>query len=389
MRKAKTGERTSFARRIPSPEVQERYRGCLLGGAVGDALGAPVEFMRREEILRRFGASGITDFVPAYGKLGAITDDTQMTLFTAEGVLRGFVRHSLRGLCHAPSVIHNAYLRWLHTQGEPEPKDTAPPLSGWLIQHKDLFARRAPGRTCLEALRSARDIGRPATNDSKGCGGVMRVAPIGMLFHALNAGRTADKPGSREQAFALGCDAAALTHGHPTGYLTAGVMAALVYELLDGAELLSAIETVLPLLTARERHEETLEAIEQGCALHASGTTPAEAIRELGEGWIAEEALAIGIYCALAAPDFETGVVMAVNHDGDSDSTGLIAGHLLGAAQGVAAIPNRWVESLELRTVIEEMADDLATAGAWRLDEWNDPDARLEEEFYCERYPSC
>lgn len=118
MRNAKTQERIPFARRIPSSEVQERYRGCLLGRAVGDALGAPVEFMRHEEILRRFGASGITDFVPVYGKLGAITDDTQMTLSTAEGMLRGFIRDSLRGLCHAPSVIDYAYLRWLHTRGD-------------------------------------------------------------------------------------------------------------------------------------------------------------------------------------------------------------------------------------------------------------------------------
>ena len=108
-----------FQRLIPPDAIRDRYQGCLLGGAVGDALGAPVEFLRRTEILKRFGPRGIVDLAPAYGKVGAITDDTQMTLFTAEGMLRAYVRGMLRGICHQPSMIHKAYLRWLYTQGDP------------------------------------------------------------------------------------------------------------------------------------------------------------------------------------------------------------------------------------------------------------------------------
>src|SRR5690606_6418819 len=78
--------------------VRGRFLGCLLGGAVGDALGAPVEFMKRAEILRRFGPKGITQYAPAYGGLGRITDDTQMTLFTAEGLIRGWVRDCFKGI---------------------------------------------------------------------------------------------------------------------------------------------------------------------------------------------------------------------------------------------------------------------------------------------------
>ena len=68
--------------------THDRYRGCLLGGAVGDALGAGVEFMSLDEIRGRYGPAGVTGYVPCYGRSGAITDDTQMTLFTAEGLLR-------------------------------------------------------------------------------------------------------------------------------------------------------------------------------------------------------------------------------------------------------------------------------------------------------------
>jgi ADP-ribosylglycohydrolase len=376
-----------FERRIPPVAIRARYQGCLLGGAVGDALGAPVEFMCRSEIIEEFGPKGISNLVPAYGKLGAITDDTQMTLFTAEGTLRAYVRATLRGICSPPSVIHHAYLRWLYTQGEHEPRDKEILLNGWLIEQKDLFSRRAPGRTCIDALRSNLEIGKPARNDSKGCGGVMRVAPIGMLFHALTLENPTSRSENFHRAFELGCDAAALTHGHNTGFLTAGVMAALVFKLLDEVDLSSAIAQVIPMLTKRDQHEETLDAIQRAQSLHATDTPPDEAIRQLGQGWIAEEALGIGTYCALKACDFESSVIMAVNHDGDSDSTGLIAGHLMGAMHGRSVIPERWLAPLELRDVMEEMADDLATAGSWRLGEWDDPEAGAEEDYYTWRYP--
>jgi ADP-ribosylglycohydrolase len=367
--------------------MRERYQGCLLGGAVGDALGAPVEFLTRAEILRSFGAHGLTEFAPAYGKLGAITDDTQMTLFTAEGVLRAHVRGALRGICHLPTVVHYAYLRWLHTQGEQVSKDNELLMNGWLIEHRDLFSRRAPGNTCIGSLRQNSEIGNPAQNNSKGCGGVMRIAPIGMLFHALTQLNPDARSTNFQGAFDNGCEVAALTHGHPTGYLTAGIMAALTFDVLDGVDLITAVNHATPLLKTRQLNEETIAALEMAQRLYQSGAAPEEAIRRLGGGWIAEEALAIGVYCALKATRFEDGVIMAVNHDGDSDSTGLIAGSLLGAMRGISAIPPRWLEPLELRTVIEEVADDLATAGTWTLCGNEDPDARAEGEYYTQRYP--
>mgnify|MGYP000930297901 CR=1 FL=1 len=163
--------------------VQGRFLGCLLGGAVGDALGAPVEFMKRTEILRRFGQKGITQYAPAYGGLGTITDDTQMTLFTAEGLIRGWVRGCFKGITTYSGVTAHAYLRWLQTQGERPTCDidfgTDEP--GWLFQQRQLHSRRAPGNTCLSALRAMHSLGEPARNDSKGCGGVMRVAPVGLF----------------------------------------------------------------------------------------------------------------------------------------------------------------------------------------------------------------
>jgi ADP-ribosylglycohydrolase len=157
-------------RHVPDTATRDHFHGCLLGAAVGDALGAPVEFMSRDKIIAQFGDGGIRDMVSAHGRIGAITDDTQMALFTAEGLLRAWVRQSSRGICHPPSVIANAYLRWLHTQGIDHPLHRHC-LNGWLIQQKELFAQRAPGNTCLSALQAIKSAGDRASNKSKGCGG--------------------------------------------------------------------------------------------------------------------------------------------------------------------------------------------------------------------------
>ncbi len=375
--------KTQLPRRPKDKHIQDLYRGCLLGGAVGDALGAPVEFMSRDQIFKKFGPGGIKEFVPAFGKLGAITDDTQMTLFTAEGAMRGWVRGNVRGICPMTGVIARSYQRWLHTQGQHhEMHDDG--LSGWLIGHKELFSRRAPGITCLSGLQNMRKPDDAARNNSKGCGGVMRVAPIGMYYATLAADNAQHQDESMKYSFGLGCQAAAITHGHATGQLASGAFAAIVMKLLVGVPLPQAIDAVLPLLIAQPGHEETLQAIQRATQRASARPNDAEALAQLGEGWIAEEALAIALYCALSAQDFRSGVILAVNHSGDSDSTGSIAGQLLGVMHGVQAIPELWLKALELRPVIEEMADDLATLKEWDLASEYSTD---EADYYFNRYP--
>jgi ADP-ribosylglycohydrolase len=332
---------------------QERYRsrvrGCLLGGAVGDALGAPVEFLSLGEIRERYGPDGVTDLVAGeYGR-GAVTDDTQMTLFTAEGLIRASVRAD-RGICHAPSVVYRAYLRWLDTQQLPAPP---PRPSGWLAGQAWLYARRAPGNACLSGL-SAGWMGtpeRPQNPDSKGCGAVMRSAPFG-LDPAVNA----------DSAFGLAVECATQTHGHPSGYLAAGALAAIIRQLLDERALPHAVDATLDLLAGERGSEEVTAALRGAVAAARHGSPDPREVERLGGGWVAEEALAIGVYGALAHPDpgeVRRALLLAVNHSGDSDSTGSICGNLLGAWHGEAALPPDWVAAVEGRGTILELADDL------------------------------
>ena len=266
-----------------------------------------------------------------------------MTLFTAEAMIRGLHRFEDRGLVSIPGAARRAYLRWLHTQGRRVAEEKV--LSGWLVQVPGLHVRRAPGNTCLSALEAcARGTGDTADNDSKGCGGVMRMAPVGL---------------AGIDVFKTGCKLAAVTHGHPTGQLAAGYFAEVVARRRDGLDLEDAAEKALQRLVREPRSEETRKAVDAALSLARRGTPSAERVESLGQGWIAEEALAIGLYCALVAEDFAHGVLLAVNHGGDSDSTGSIAGNLLGIIHGKDGIPAEWLEMLELRDVIERVGRDL------------------------------
>jgi ADP-ribosylglycohydrolase len=329
-----------------------------------------VEFRPLTELRRRLGPGGVRELLPAFGRLGAVTDDTQMTLFTAEGLLRAAAG---RGAGEAPvkdavvAAVYRSYLRWYLTQGEAAPRgsDRAVLATGWLFSLEALHARRAPGNTCLAALRSGRagSIDAPL-NDSKGCGGVMRAAPVGLLGHNNRLG---------VDVFRLGCDIAALTHGHPSGYLAAGVLAHAVATLLEGATLREAADDALAELRRYPGHEECLRAAEAAVRLAGEGAPTAARVEGLGGGWVAEEALAIGLYCALVAQTFEEALPLAVTNGGDSDSTGSIAGNLLGASLGDAAIPGRWLAPLELRDEIRTVGADLyARFGTEQGDEHHD-----------------
>jgi ADP-ribosylglycohydrolase len=346
--------------------LRSRARGCLLAGALGDALGAPLEFLTLASIRARFGPEGATRPERAYGRLGAITDDTQMTLFTAEGLIRAWVRGRTRGIGHPPSVVHHAYLRWLHTQGVPWQRaagevwaEDNPLPDGWLVGEAFLHTRRAPGNTCLESLSHHDGLGSPAVNSSKGCGGVMRIAPVGLLPHAGTGG----EPTATEGIFRLAVEIAALTHGHASGQLPAGVAAATIHGVVyGGLPLERALDRATEILERHDEADETLDALETARDLARRGHPSPEKLQTLGAGWVAEEALAIAVYAALSHPaDLRAALLLAVNHSGDSDSTGAICGHLLGAELGEAALPPDWLPRLEGRRVIERLADDLVT----------------------------
>ncbi len=329
------------AERPALPVPFTRFEGCLLGGAIGDALGYPVEFDNAHSIVTRWGPTAPAPLAYSDSPPALVSDDTQMTLFTAEGLI---VADDPRD---ALDRIEQAYLRWLATQVA-----TSPPVGGWLTSVERLHARRAPGNTCLSALNarargSARFSVNARANDSKGCGAIMRSAPIGLAA------------ASRDVAFELGRDAGALTHGHPSGYLSAGYFAALIHDLSRGGELREAMDAADALLACEFSAEETQSFVARAKELSLGGPPSAADIESFGGGWTGESALAIALSCALTSDAVAETLWRAVAHGGDSDSTGSLVGSLLGAAHGTTALPARWLDEVELREVIETLAGDL------------------------------
>ena len=190
---------------------KDKIIGCLMGGAIGDALGYQIEFKRgikNKEITKY-----LNDF-------GIISDDTQMTLFTANGLIWRETRGSLRGIAPLPTdAVYEAYLDWLDTQNNTNNHSIK---ISWIKNIKELNIARAPGNTCISALSSGKKgtIKEPI-NDSKGCGGIMRVAPIGLYMNnSENAGRFA-------------AEVSAITHGHPLGNIPSYVFATMIYFILN------------------------------------------------------------------------------------------------------------------------------------------------------------
>jgi ADP-ribosylglycohydrolase len=186
----------------------------------------------------------------------------------------------------------------------------------------ELNHRRAPGSTCLSALRDGRmGTVHHQVNTNKGCGGVMRVAPVGLFCNCLP--EVEDESECARLAFDMGCEVAAITHGHPLGYLPAGFFSALICNLVSGISLEKAISEAMSILAERPERERCVLAAEinQSLRLKRNKKPCPETVERFGGGWVGDEALAVSLFCALAAEgDFAKGVRLAVNHSGDSDS---------------------------------------------------------------------
>lgn len=353
----------------------KKYQGCLLGGAVGDALGYAVEFIQDEQIFRKYGERGITEYDLVNG-VAQISDDTQMTLYTANGLLLGTTRGMTRGIMGTyPSYIALCYKDWLKTQGADE-FDFEKPEWSWLNNIPDMNHSRAPGRTCISYLMH-NNLGTTTDrkNNSKGCGGVMRVAPIGLYFEGRRI--------SSDEIDMIGAEAAALTHGHELGFIPAAALVHIV-NAVSHSDSIRLEDAVIDSIRAMERLFPTAEHLpdfitlmDKAVSLSKNDIDDLENIRQLGEGWVAEETLAIAVYCALKhQSDFEQAIIASVNHGGDSDSTGAVTGNILGANLGVDAIPEKFLTNLELRDVIVDMANDLfndcqiSEYGSYRDDVW-------------------
>ena len=337
----------------------DKFKGCILGGAIGDALGYPVEFIRYGNILKRFGENGITEYYidPEESNKAIISDDTQMTLFTAAGLL------DAKDSGEYIESVYKAYKEWYKTQYGSCWMDYVNPLTftDRLMYTEELHVARYPGCTCTQAL-GLRDMGTTlrTLNESKGCGGIMRVAPIALFFESEDEEdviRVSD----------LSAEVAAMTHSHILGYASAWVLVYIVNSIIYlNMNLKDAIKSGLKAIRRKYPNNQEIDYMVSlvikaaKLAQNISACNDQRNIKELGTGSVGEEALAIAVYCSLRYQDnFDKAIIASVNHSGDSDSTGAITGNLLGAVLGKEVISDKWLDDLELLDLISEYAEEL------------------------------
>ena len=354
----------------------EKVLGCMVGGAVGDALGYAVEFESWNEIERKYGVCGITRFQLDKRGLACISDDTQMSLFTAAGILLGMTRSYMRGIMgRIDTYCSYTYIDWLHTQ-EWKSRHEDARVDSWLMDVPELYDRRSPGNTCLTALK-ALEQEKKVENTSCGCGGVMRTAPMALLSYMHDYGN-----GDRLFCDMCAAEAARITHKHPLGFIPSAILNDILMEIMkDGEHSEHALEYYvkhalenLPEIKSKEDGgkkygelwgkyiEKQEELINKALDLAGSDMPDHEAIESIGGGWTGHEALAIAIFSAARHRNsFEDAIISSVNHSGDSDSTGAVCGNIMGCLLGRKAIPGYYTDNLELLDVIEEIATDIYT----------------------------
>lgn len=383
--------------------VVDSIRGCMMAGAAADALGYVVEFMNRKAILSRFGENGITKFVLDGNGKAPISDDTQMALFSANGLLMGLTRVCMRGIGGSPeNYVDGAYLDWYYTQtGKKRELLIDDWHFTWLRDLPEMAKFRDPESTCLNACENIfqRETVR---NNSKGCGGITRVAPMALLYAGC------ENP--IEWLAEAGGEIAECTHKHPLGFLPASLLTVLLYKVVsmsakqvqeDIDRIVTETLNVLDVIykdkyTNSKRHLKKL--IKKAMRLAHSNMPDADAIRKLGEGWFADETLAIALFCAVRhICSVEDAIIASVNHSGKSDSTGSVCGNIMGAIYGYEHIRNRNIfcpegkeleYTLELSEIILTIANDLSTGCIIsEYDPIDTPEKRQWYERYCEMKP--
>ncbi len=341
--------------------LNDRFCGCLLGGALGDALGYPVADMTTDEIEKQYGRNGITA-IKTDKQTGEalISDKTQMTLFTAEGIIWADKLGGKNEISSYTSYVFYSYQRWLYTQEKliasreySHILDKDDTFASRLLREEALFSKRYSESECIETLKNAKEhnYGKftNKVNNSKGCDGVVRVAPAGLYFYR-----------DSERAFRMSAEFAAITHTNPTGYLAGGALGSIIAELINGSDLNEAVDVAMYILKGYDGCMETYRSLDHARSLDAGDVPPMEAVSRLGQGHSAEEALAIAVYCSLChSVKTENALRLAVNHNGVSNVTGSICGNIMGAYKGASTLPSKWLRKLEIGELIEETADAL------------------------------
>lgn len=305
----------------------DRFRGCLVGLAVGDALGGPLEFMSADAIEAKYGGP-VREMVGGgwlHLRPGEYTDDTQMTLCLAESIVE-------RGVFDVADVARR-FVVWYDSQ----PKDIGHITRLALAELKRGTSWQAAGR-----LAHQQTGGRSAGN-----GSVMRCAPVA-LFWWLDY----------ERLIADSADSSRVTHWDDLACYSAAALNLIIAKLLQGRRQ-SAVPVAIEMLGAM--------APEVARRLAETEQKAKAALKPTG---FVLDTLEAAVWCWQRVRTFEEALVAAVNLGGDADTIGAVCGALAGADFGLADIPSRWLDALEGRAHLTRLAEELYRLSGTREEAW-------------------
>lgn len=330
----------------PAARLRQRNQvvACLVGGAIGEMVGGPFDRLPLAAMLARVG--GDVTGPTATSRIG---DDTQLTLFTVEGIIRAEMRWLDRGLCHPPTVVWNAYRRWGLSQGLALTPGLFPDESSWLSERPELHDRGRASPRCLEVI-SAGVAGSidDRINRSDGSAAVMRLAPVGLRWEGAEAARN-------------GAEFAALTHGGDRAIAASAAFAALVAALRSGRPLAAAVNDTVEAASDMPAGDILAPATSKALELARRQPRSAEALHQLGTGRTSLGALLHAIYTLACTDTFEQAILVAVTQDGTSATSASLTGQLAGLTYGLERIPSHWQAICPVRDLIVELAEDWQT----------------------------
>lgn len=333
-----------------------RYRGCLLGMAAGDAMGAAVDSKRYVDICQTYGPSGLLGYDLANGK-AEITSYTQVTLFACNGMLLSISRGQV-GMKSVMLYISLALKEWAkvqHLPGSPERRYC------WLSRVPKVRSRRCMDPRTLDSLtRDVLGTPRRPANQGAGPGTLPAAVAAGLFFHP-------DRMGFQEIG-ALGANIVALTHGDPTAFLSGAVLAYLIAGTVQDPDcsteeqVMQAAQVVAAQFPCPQADKLQM-MLRDAVVLSKRPEVPCHKAMERLECTNAAQVLAGAVYAVLVSgDDFDAAMIAAVNHSGKSAAVGAVAGAIMGAKLGDQPLPEFYLGCLEAADTVCTVAQDLYTA---------------------------
>ena len=344
-------------------KYMDKFEGAIIGSAIGDAFGYPLMRLSFEEICGTFEKNGAMELaISRKTKTALFTEATQMSLFTADGILWAHNERVSDENASVANYVFYSYQMWLYMQT----KTIAGPEYEWLFNKKQnpnmssLLRSKGLGRSrrlndvnidaLLEAKNNNYGTLNKRVNNNKDAGAVKRVVSAGLFYGK-----------SPEMAFRIGCDIGAVTHSHPDGYLPCGVFAAIVAELMTDKSVDDAVNNAMALLAAYPNNENTYNMLQSAVDLASNeNIDPLEGVAELGDGFSAVSCLSIAVYSAIVhQTNYRFAIELSTNHDGDSAACGAITGGILGVWYGRKKLPKPWIKKMQYQNLLETVADVL------------------------------